>query len=416
MTLVMVSHDIEFCAHYARRCALLFDGAIVAEGAPRAFFAGSSFYTTAANRMARGLLPEAVTVEDLIAACGGTPPEPPEAPKWDGTPLAPPEERQKKKQPLWKSIAAGVSLLGFGIVAASSLGGTELSELVTAGGLGAGAKGQLLKYVAMLAFLAIFAAATYRKAPEKKQALRPVVRQKASTRTVLTAIAVFLLIPVTLIFGFRLWNGKNYSVLAVLVLLEALIPFFLIFEGRKPQARELVVIAVLCALNIAGRAALFMLPEFKPVVAMTILAGVSMGAESGFLVGAMTMLGSNVIFGQGPWTPWQMFAMGLIGFLGGVLYHNGPMRQGRLSLAIFGVICAVVVYGGIMNPSTALIWSRELNWKVLLSYYLTGIPWDLVRGAATALFLWFAAEPMLEKMERIQVKYGLMECRSAPGV
>lgn len=118
-----------------------------------------------------------------------------------------------------------------------------------------------------------------------------------------------------------------------------------------------------------------------------------------------------MLFGQGPWTPWQMFAMGLIGFLGGVCFHNGPLRQSRLSLAIFGAVCSVLVYGGIMNPSTALIWARTLDWKVLLSYYLTGIPWDLVRGAATALFLWFGAEPMLEKLERIQIKYGLMEHR-----
>ena len=236
-------------------------------------------------------------------------------------------------------------------------------------------------------------------------------KKHLSKRTLWTAVAVFLLIPATLLLGFQVWQVKNYYVLAVAVLLEAMIPFFLIFEGRKPQARELVVIAVLCALNIAGRAALFMLPEFKPVVALTILAGVSFGAESGFLVGAMTMLCSNMLFGQGPWTPWQMFAMGLIGFLGGVCFHNGPLRQSRLSLAIFGAVCSVLVYGGIMNPSTALIWARTLDWKVLLSYYLTGIPWDLVRGAATALFLWFGAEPMLEKLERIQIKYGLMEHR-----
>ena len=94
-----------------------------------------------------------------------------------------------------------------------------------------------------------------------------------------------------------------------------------------------------------------------------------------------------------------------------MLFHNGPLRRSRLSLSVFGVLCAVVIYGGIMNPSTALIWAQELNWKVLLGYYLTGVPWDLVRGAATALFLWFAAEPMLEKLERIQIKYGLLEPR-----
>ena len=180
--------------------------------------------------------------------------------------------------------------------------------------------------------------------------------------------------------------------------------FDLVIDATHPYAASITK-------SIAGRAALFMLPEFKPVVALTILAGVSFGAESGFLVGAMTMLCSNMLFGQGPWTPWQMFAMGLIGFLGGVCFHNGPLRQSRLSLAIFGAVCSVVIYGGIMNPSTALIWARTLDWKVLLSYYLTGIPWDLVRGAATALFLWFGAEPMLEKLERIQIKYGLMEHR-----
>ena len=65
-----------------------------------------------------------------------------------------------------------------------------------------------------------------------------------------------------------------------------------------------------------------MLPQFKPVLALTIIAGVAFGGEVGFLVGAMTMLTSNMIFGQGPWTPWQMFAMGIIGFLAGVLFKK----------------------------------------------------------------------------------------------
>ena len=54
--------------------------------------------------------------------------------------------------------------------------------------------------------------------------------------------------------------GKKYYFIALLVLLECTIPFFLIFESRKPQARELVTIAVLCAIALAGRAAFFMLP------------------------------------------------------------------------------------------------------------------------------------------------------------
>ncbi len=85
-------------------------------------------------------------------------------------------------------------------------------------------------------------------------------------------------------------------------------------EESLKSKRTFTIIAVLCALGIAGRAAFFMLPQFKPVLALTIIAGVALGGETGFLVGAITMLVSNIMFSQGPWTPWQMFAMGIIGF------------------------------------------------------------------------------------------------------
>ena len=71
----MVSHDVEFCARYADRCAMVFDGGVVTQGPPREFFSGNSFYTTVANRMARSLLPGAVTAEDVILACGGEVPQ-----------------------------------------------------------------------------------------------------------------------------------------------------------------------------------------------------------------------------------------------------------------------------------------------------------------------------------------------------
>ncbi|MFR1974937.1 MAG: hypothetical protein ACLS3F_10420 [Oscillospiraceae bacterium] len=70
--------------------------------------------------------------------------------------------------------------------------------------------------------------------------------------------------------------------MALLVLLACMLPFFMVFEGRKPQARELVIIAVLCALGVAGRAAFFMLPQFKPVLALTIISGVSSAARPAF--------------------------------------------------------------------------------------------------------------------------------------
>ena len=99
-----------------------------------------------------------------------------------------------------------------------------------------------------------------------------------------------LLFPLPLGLGPRYFHDRKYYVVSLLVLLEAMLPFFLIFEGRKPQARELVILAVLCGLAIGGRAAFFALPGFKPVAAMVILSGVAFGGEAGFLVGAVTML------------------------------------------------------------------------------------------------------------------------------
>ena len=61
-----------------------------------------------------------------------------------------------------------------------------------------------------------------------------------------------------------------------------------------------------------------------------------------------------------------MFAMGIIGWLAGVLYRKGVLRRGRLSLCIFGVIASTIIYGGIMNPASALMWSNTINWKIIL--------------------------------------------------
>ena len=121
------------------------------------------------------------------------------------------------------------------------------------------------------------------------------------------------------------------------------------------------------------------------------------------------MLTSNMLFSQGPWTPWQMFSMGIIGFLAGVLFRKGLLLRSRESLCVFGALAAIVIYGGIMNPASALMWANEVNLKIILTYYITGFPMDCVQAAATWLFLWFGAEPMLEKLDRIKVKYGLVE-------
>ena len=411
VAILIVSHDIEFCAKYADRCALFFDGNIVTEAEPRTFFSGNSFYTTAANRIARDVLPEAVTPEDVIAACGGTVEPEAELPEYQRIPPAPEKEmRTVKKLPVWRKLLAAVSGIASLVLIVQAIGVTDLTKLIDANGMTALAGGQLKLYGILLVSLLVFALSISRKADRPDYLVQtPLEKRKLQKRTVTATLLILLLIPLTLFVGVYYFAGRKYYFISLLILLECMLPFFLIFEGRKPQARELVLIAVLVALNVAGRAAFFMLPEFKPVVTMTILAGVAFGGETGFLVGAMTMLVSNMFFGQGAWTPWQMFAMGIIGWLAGVLYRKGVLRRSRISLCIFGVIASTVVYGGIMNPASALMWAHTINWNILKSYYLTGVPIDLVRAIGTFFFLWLGAEPMLEKLDRIKVKYGLAE-------
>ncbi len=410
VTVFMVSHDVEFCAEYADRCALFFDGNIVSQGRPRSFFSGNSFYTTSANRMARSLLPEAVTPRDVMAACGGVLAPEPELPE-EVPPLPEPDENsanaKPKRLPLWRLILAGISGIGAIILFIHTVSQNDLSALITANGLTDTALKNIPLYLLLVACLLVCAFSLSRKAPPPVHIQTPKEKRRLSKRTVAAAISILLLIPLTIFIGAYYFGGMRYYLIAFLILIETMLPFFLVFEGRKPQARELVVIAVLCAIGVVGRSAFFMLPSFKPVLALVIISGVAFGGETGFLVGAMTMIASNVLFGQGPWTPFQMFSAGIIGFLAGVLFRKGLLRRSRTSLCIFGAIATVVIYGGIMNPAAALIYARTLNWKLLLTYYVSGIPVDLVHATATVLFLWFAAEPMLEKLDRIKTKYGL---------
>ena len=339
VTILMVSHDIEFCAEYADRCALVFDGGITSTGRPREFFKGNSFYTTSASRMARTTLPDAVLAQDIILACGGS---------------------VKKREKRTRKI---------------EFHNEEKQE-----------KGIGVRAVQI---------------PESDR--------KLSRRTLAAAFLILLLIPLTLYAGVSFFGDRKYYFISLLIILETMIPFAMVFESRKPKARELVVISVLCGIAVAGRAAFFMLPQFKPVSAIVIIAGVCFGGETGFLVGAVGGFVSNFFFGQGPWTPWQMFSFGIIGFLGGILFKKGFLRKTKFSLSVFGFLATLVIYGGIMNPAAIIMAQSKITPEMIYSSYIAGLPLDLIHALSTAFFLWFISEPMTDKLERIKVKYGLIE-------
>lgn len=237
----------------------------------------------------------------------------------------------------------------------------------------------------------------------------PKNKGKLPPRTLAAIFLIVVMIPVTIWVGIHFFNDRKYLLVSLVIVIYSMIPFFLTFESRKPQARELLIIAVLTAIAVAGRAAFFMVPSFKPVMAFVIISAVCFGAESGFLVGALSMLVSNMLFGQGPWTPWQMFSMGIIGFLAGILFQKGWLKARRVSLCIFGFWSALFIYGGIMNPVSLIMSSYAITKRNLLAIYISGLPVDMVHGAATVIFLLLASKPMIEKLERIKIKYGLIE-------
>ena len=232
--------------------------------------------------------------------------------------------------------------------------------------------------------------------------------RKFSKKSVLAFAFTLIAIPATLWITWKLAD-RRYYMTSMLILIYTMVPFAVAFEHRKPQARELVVLAVMCALAIAARTLFIWLPNFKPMAAIILLTGVAFGPEAGFLCGAIAALGSNLIFGQGPWTPWQMTAFGVAGFLAGLVFQKGLLRPNRLPLCIFGGIVTLFVIGPILDTSTLFIMFSVPNLKSALAVYTAGFPVNLMQTIATVLTLFLISRSLLEKLDRIKTKYGLME-------
>lgn len=231
------------------------------------------------------------------------------------------------------------------------------------------------------------------------------------SQNVFIRTTIFLLVFLTILVGMVYLKNRNYYFISLLIIFYSMANYIFAFEKRRPKVRELVILAVLSAIAVAGRSAFFMLPQFKPVIAIIIITGVSLGKEPGFLVGVVTGFVSNFFFGQGPWTPWQMFALGVIGFLAGIFFNAGILKKNRLSLCIFGGFTTFFIYGGLMNLSTLLISAYEVTMAGFLTVCISGIWFDLIHAISTVFFLYFISKPMIEKLERIKIKYGFIDTR-----
>ena len=177
------------------------------------------------------------------------------------------------------------------------------------------------------------------------------------------------------------------------------------FEASRPALRQLMPTAVLAALAAAGRVLFAPLPDVKPVSAIAIVAGAALGRRSGFVVGALAALLSNFFFGQGPWTPWQMYAWGLVGYVGGLLGEKDLLSRTPV-LYGWGIVSGLV-YGLILNGYHVLGYVQPLTWPAALAACAASLPLDVTHGAATAVFLAAIWLPWGRAIRRVVAKYDL---------
>lgn len=390
--IIMVSHDVEFCAEYADRCAFVFDGGVASWGAAQEFFAEKCFYTTAANRMSRGIIEGAVTAEDILTAFGK------DAKKKEFKEIKlnlPIEEKPKKKQ---KNKIKTVLGILFGLIFFVTL-------YITRGGYEEAWKTNLAELSTIALAGASLACFLPKKLFERLPDTTRIKKRGFNRYTIIALLVTVIAVPLTIYIGIRFFEDRKYYFISMLIILEAMIPPLASLEKRRIHARELVLISVLCAIAVAGRGAFYMLPQFKPMAAVVIIAGVSLGGETGFLIGVISAFVSNMFFGQGPWTTWQMLAFGSVGFLAGILFAYLPRT--RAALCVYGFLAVIALYGGIMNISSVAMYQSEPNLSMIIASMAMGFPFDLIHAAATVFFLYFAAPPMLEKIERVKTKYDM---------
>ncbi len=201
-------------------------------------------------------------------------------------------------------------------------------------------------------------------------------------------------------------DSTSYYLAAAMILLLSLLPFFITYERSSPSAREAALVAALTALAVASRAVFYFVPQFKPIGAVVIVSAVCLGPRRGYIIGALSAFISNFIFGQGVWTPFQMVALGLVGFFAGLLFRGNA--KNRWLLAAAGFILTFALYGLVADLSSVLTLLSEYTLSGILAIYAAGVPFSAIFGGATALFLLLFGQAFIKKINRVVEKYGIL--------
>lgn len=223
-------------------------------------------------------------------------------------------------------------------------------------------------------------------------------------------LLLILAVPAIMLLLFAM--GLQQSALALLASVgTVLVLFFANYEHSRPALRQIMPTLVLAALAAAGRILFAPVPDFKPVSAIAFIAGATLGCRAGFLVGALAALTSNFFFGQGMWTPWQMYAWGLVGYLGGAIARTGAFVRPdgsprRLALAAAGLFSGFL-YGAVINAYDVLAFVKPLTWEGAALRVAASLPFDAMHGVATAVFLLVLYVPWTRRIDRVVHKFDL---------
>lgn len=212
-----------------------------------------------------------------------------------------------------------------------------------------------------------------------------------------------LVIPLIIAIG-TLFGERNWAFISLCVAIMACIPLFIGFEKREKDTTRLVIIAVMVALSVVGRMVFAVIPSFKPVTALVIIAAIYMGSESGFMVGALSAIISNFYFGQGAWTPFQMFIWGFIGFIAGLIAQ--PLKRSKILLSIYGIISGIVF--SLLMDIWSVIWADGFfNISRYFALVITSLPMVLIYAVSNVVFILLLMKPMGRIFDRLKMKYGI---------
>ena len=172
------------------------------------------------------------------------------------------------------------------------------------------------------------------------------------------------------------------------------------WERKTVDTRDIALVATLGALAAASRV-LIPVPDAKPVTAIIICAAIALGARAGVGVAAVAVLISNAFLGQGPWTPWQILAWGLVGASAGLI---APLlRRSRIVLMAFGFFWGFA-YGAILNVYQLSLYARVFSVQSFVASEARSLPFDLTHAVTTLIVLGVAGDALIRLLDRYAVR------------